>query len=155
MGRLSLAFAAAAGVEPVEVGAELEDRLTSLHARGRAAHPQLELRDDLFAAHLGRCGALASSPREAVHVEDLYLACACLEGDEVAIKQLVDGNKATLVSTLRRIEPSADFVDEAVLKHGLGARVQTFVQEIARRIEAELNGSKAFERRTAVFKQRR
>jgi len=52
-----------------------------LFARGRAAHPELELSEGVFARHLARFGETererALSDRA---IEDLYLACACATG---------------------------------------------------------------------------
>jgi RNA polymerase sigma-70 factor (ECF subfamily) len=61
-----------------------ERRLAELVSRGRAAHPGLAVDDVVFVRHLARCarggGAEPSQPPERLHVEDLYLACACAAG---------------------------------------------------------------------------
>jgi RNA polymerase sigma-70 factor (ECF subfamily) len=100
MGRLLEAFQAARGLSSDEAGSvdELsEGTLTDLYGRGRAAHPDLNLEDAVFSGHLGRCRAdLAAAG--GLHVEDLYLACACLQGDARAISQA----RVTLQPSLRR-----------------------------------------------------
>jgi RNA polymerase sigma-70 factor, ECF subfamily len=66
---------------------DLEPRLASLVARGRAAHPSLPVDDEDFARHLARCWLRAGEgapPLEQLAVEDLYLARACLLGVEGA-----------------------------------------------------------------------
>jgi len=62
----------------------LETRLSELVARGRSAHPELALDEVAFVQQLARCaaapGAASPLPLEQLHVEDLYLACACAAG---------------------------------------------------------------------------
>jgi len=65
----------------------LETRLSELVARGRSAHPELALDEVAFVQQLARCAAApgAATPLpleqlERLHIEDLYLACACAAG---------------------------------------------------------------------------
>jgi RNA polymerase sigma-70 factor (ECF subfamily) len=61
---------------------DLELRLAALLLLGRAAHPSLSVDDEAFARHLGRCVASAGDEAPALEdlqVEDLFLACACVE----------------------------------------------------------------------------
>jgi hypothetical protein len=88
MGRLADAYLAPRGTAAGDAGDAperddpgLEAALAALLARGRAAHPTLRVEDTAFAARLARCGA---SINPGAHAEDLYLACAALEGDEAA-----------------------------------------------------------------------
>lgn len=65
-----------------EAAPDLEERLLSACALGRAAHPALTVSDEAFARHLGRCLARAEGAPpsfEELQVEDLFLATACLE----------------------------------------------------------------------------
>ena len=60
----------------------LEERLRNLVARGSSAHPDLALHGVAFVRYLARCAAGTAKPLppEQLHVEDLYLACACGAG---------------------------------------------------------------------------
>ena len=62
--------------------AELEARLGELLGRGRSAYPDLALDGLAFIRQLARCAADArgTTTLENLHVEDLYLACACAAG---------------------------------------------------------------------------
>jgi RNA polymerase sigma-70 factor, ECF subfamily len=62
---------------------DLTPRLAALCSRGRAAFSTLDLDDGLFIRHLARCavaGPEGPVPLEELAIEDLYLACACIEG---------------------------------------------------------------------------
>jgi RNA polymerase sigma-70 factor (ECF subfamily) len=116
VGRLTVAYhAAQPGVGPsapcADVGA-LESVLSELCARGQAAHPDLGVSEEAFVTHLARCGALVSGAEASVHAEDLYLASACLRGEDAAIAFLVGTHKQMLVITLSRIDHSPAFVDD-------------------------------------------
>lgn len=100
-------------------GAESEDlnaRLTALIARGRAAHPDLAVDDLTFARHLARCCASsvpdATSSLEQLHVDDLYLACACLAGVAGAAARFEERCgprlKAVLASTVKSADLRAE-----------------------------------------------
>src|SRR5262245_13067307 len=95
MGRLAEAFLDAAGqregadaLRPslsASDAAMLEALLSSLTARGAAAHLDIRLDGALFATHLGRCGApIDSTAATGIHAEDLFLAAAALFGDATA-----------------------------------------------------------------------
>ena len=90
----------------------LERALAVLCARGRAAHPNLNVADAAFAAHLGRCGAAVAGAPEDVHAEDLFLCCAGLLRDEVAIRALRERHRSVLAGYLRTIDASVAFLDE-------------------------------------------
>jgi RNA polymerase sigma-70 factor (ECF subfamily) len=130
MGKLTDAYVAARGTG--EDGAarppasDLEEALQALWVRGRAGHPELDVGDTTFAAHLAACGAAIE---RGTHAEDLYLVCAGLEGAAAAIAKLRRIHRPVLASYLRRIDGSPDFVDEveqqvwhALLIGGDGAR---------------------------------
>jgi RNA polymerase sigma-70 factor, ECF subfamily len=91
----------------------LDRCLRALCARGREAHPKLALPDEVFVAHLARCDAPISEVGELAQVGDLYVACACLEGDEAAASLLVETHRRMLVATLSRIDSSPAFIDDA------------------------------------------
>jgi RNA polymerase sigma-70 factor (ECF subfamily) len=91
----------------------LDRTLAAICARGRTAHPKLAVEDLTFAAHLGRCGADIDPSRPAdIHAEDLYLCCAALQGEALAVRTLRDRHRPVLASYLRRIDTSTAFLDE-------------------------------------------
>jgi len=90
-----------------------ETLLAALYDRGRSAHPNLKVADIAFAMHLGRCGAAVErADAQLMHVEDLYLSCAALLGDESAARTLRLNHRATIVNALRAIAAAPDIVDE-------------------------------------------
>jgi RNA polymerase sigma-70 factor (ECF subfamily) len=102
VGRLANIYAASADGEATDADA-LEHRLIELCARGRAAHAMFGIEDEAFVAHLARCGASVDDVLSTLHVEDLYLACACLAGNAQAIGQLREMSRPVLVRYLSRI----------------------------------------------------
>jgi RNA polymerase sigma-70 factor (ECF subfamily) len=120
MGRLSSTYRAALRQSPSVDGedAELEEALATLCARARAKFPTFSIGDDDFVAHLAKCGAepIADPATGSLHIEDLYLAFACLSGDERAIEQLVAAQGAVLTGKVKRIDPSPSFADEVLQK---------------------------------------
>lgn len=109
---LGTAPSAAASVPEPEAGS-LEAALSALLASGAEAHPELPLDGMLFAAHLGRCGALVDPAGPApVHVQDLYLAAAALQGDEAAVGKLRRIHRPVLAGYLRTMNTSTAFLDE-------------------------------------------
>jgi RNA polymerase sigma-70 factor (ECF subfamily) len=90
----------------------LEATLSAICARGRVAHPDISISDEVFAAHLARCGAPVTAGVEAVFAEDLYAACACLHGDASVVAHLRATHRVVLAGYLRRIDGSKPFVDE-------------------------------------------
>jgi RNA polymerase sigma-70 factor (ECF subfamily) len=97
-----------------------------LYARGRAAYPDLDVPDDRFATHLGRCNArVRHDPASSIHAEDLYLACACLCGVEHAIETLIAAHQSSLIATLRPTAPSSDAIDDALQRFWDAALVGT------------------------------
>jgi RNA polymerase sigma-70 factor, ECF subfamily len=86
MSALLRAFREAAGVAVASLaerdceGGPLGQVLASLYARGRVANPRLVVSEQAFARHLARC---ANERKDAalakIVVEDVYLACACVE----------------------------------------------------------------------------
>jgi RNA polymerase sigma-70 factor, ECF subfamily len=90
----------------------LESTLEILCNRGHAAHRDLALDRDRFAAHLTRCGAPLAAGPEAIHAEDLYLACAALDGNELAIAKIRHACRPAIVRYLAAIDRSEAFVAE-------------------------------------------
>lgn len=79
---------APAGSDALEA---LEGTLARLWERGRAAFPEVDLSDEVFAAHLAHHVPDAVQPMASgdalsdIHAEDLYLACACAHGLKAAV----------------------------------------------------------------------
>jgi RNA polymerase sigma-70 factor (ECF subfamily) len=67
--------------------AELEATLAALVAAARAAHPTVRLAPEAFVAHLAARLPARGLPAalSGVHAADLWLACACAEGDDRAL----------------------------------------------------------------------
>jgi RNA polymerase sigma-70 factor (ECF subfamily) len=113
VGRLTkiyMAFATRADldIEP----AVLEGKLDQLYARGRAAHPALGLDDESFVTHLAKCGARVDDALTPLHAEDLYLACACLTGNLLAVASLRDLGRPVVVRYLNRIGSARLIADD-------------------------------------------
>src|SRR5262249_20638175 len=88
---------------------QLEATLGALLVTGAAAHPELTLPGEAFAAHLGRCGAPVAA---SIHAGDLYLAAAALAGDQAAVAKLRRAHRPVIAGYLRNIDTSTPFVDE-------------------------------------------
>jgi len=102
------------GSSGAEIGERdaMDEALAVLCGRGRAAHPQLAVDALVFAAHLGRCGAEVGAGAGDTHAEDLYICCAALLGDEVAVRTLRESHRPVLAGYLRPLDPSPDLLDE-------------------------------------------
>jgi RNA polymerase sigma-70 factor, ECF subfamily len=95
--------------------ARLESDLAAACARGHAAFPQLLLDDATFVAHLGRIvgvGEAGLDPIDALALEDLYLASACLAGLPGAVATFETKHGATIGGAIGRIVAPSD-ADEA------------------------------------------
>lgn len=99
---------------------ERDERLAGLMAAARGAWPGVEVGEEVFADYLATRHA-AGSP----HASDLYLACACARGDQVAI-----------AAFLREMVPH---IEAAVL--GLGADPAQVDEVRAQLCDALLVGS--------------
>jgi RNA polymerase sigma-70 factor (ECF subfamily) len=96
-----------------EGGKGLEDALEVAWAAARAAWPELALDRERFAAHLA-ARATDGDPAAvlaALHVEDLYLACACEAGDAAALAAFERRHRDDARVVLR-IDASPAFLDE-------------------------------------------
>jgi RNA polymerase sigma-70 factor (ECF subfamily) len=92
---------------------DLEARLAAVCLRGRAAYPSLAVDDAVFARHLGRCavGSADAPPPdlEDLQIEDLFLACACLE----RVPGAAEAFDARCAERLRRALASSVKADDA------------------------------------------
>lgn len=84
--------------------------MDSLFERGRRAWPTIALERDVFARRV-EAHAADEDPAE-VRAEDLYLACACEQGDARALAEFEAHYLAQVPSFLARTSPSDRFVDD-------------------------------------------
>jgi RNA polymerase sigma-70 factor (ECF subfamily) len=102
------------------------DELRQLYAQARAAWPAFEVP---FAAFAARVAALENTPATA---RDLYLACACADGNPAALRQLEDHYLAPARGAVARIDANDDFVAEVFqllrerLLTGPGAKIREY-----------------------------
>lgn len=107
-----------------------EDSIRLMFHGGRRRWPEVLLAYEVFAARcreiLQREGQL---PPEAA---DLYLCCACAEGDRAALRSFAREGAAVASAAIRRVERSDDFVRDTLqelwrkLLVGADARVRSF-----------------------------
>jgi RNA polymerase sigma-70 factor (ECF subfamily) len=84
---------------------------SELHEAGRRAWPDVAVEAARFARFLDeRCPDDAA--RAACHGADLYLACACADGDAVALRRFEERHLSQVASFLARMAPTDAFVDE-------------------------------------------
>jgi RNA polymerase sigma-70 factor (ECF subfamily) len=90
--------------------------LARLEEAGRAAWPALRLAPERFAAYLGARvgdggGDLAAALQQ-VHAEDLYLACACVDGAPGAAEAFRALCRPAIEKFARGVDAAPTFVDE-------------------------------------------
>jgi RNA polymerase sigma-70 factor (ECF subfamily) len=111
-----------ASLEPVS---DLESTLEAMVAESRAMWPDVRVQDQIFIAYvadrlLDEHGDKALSKIQAT---DLYVACACCLGDEVAFSQVNDKYLGDIAHGVKKIDSSQGFVDEVLQR--LRAKVFT------------------------------
>ncbi len=92
----------------------LESELVAACARGRAAFAQIALDDLTFVRYLARVlekEALAGSEVSALALEDLYLACACVEGCAEAVAVFAARYRGTIRDSIGGIISGAESED--------------------------------------------
>jgi RNA polymerase sigma-70 factor (ECF subfamily) len=92
-----------------------ENLLVELIAEARAAWPAIALDQTRFARHLAARipdGEDARTVVRTLRIADLYLACACADGDAVALALFERDFLARVPAFVRRIDASAPFADE-------------------------------------------
>lgn len=113
--------------------------LRSLWLAGRAAWPGLEVAEADFARFVLRQAGDGSVPDgdevSRLHGADLYLACACAEGNPRAIRIFEEEVLSAADAALAKLDPSSDFADEVrqrvrqrllVSENGEPPRISTF-----------------------------
>jgi RNA polymerase sigma-70 factor (ECF subfamily) len=109
----------------------------ALLAQARAAWPDVALADESFARHLAErlpADVAVEAALATVHASDLYLACACLQGDERAQRTFDETFMPQISSHLRRagVPPAID--DE--VKQAVRARLFIGPADMGPRIAA-------------------
>jgi RNA polymerase sigma-70 factor, ECF subfamily len=94
--------------------AELAELLRQLHVRGRGAHRRLRLAEEPFARCLARCAdETPFRSLEKLAIEDLYLACACLERVRGAADAFEAAHRKVIRRAVARVTPANRDRDEA------------------------------------------
>lgn len=85
----------------------------SFVAAARAAWPQLKLAEEAFLAHV-KAVANPASPEElaALHGADLWLTCACLSNDRLALDLLEQRFLVRTEGSIAQLDASTAFIDE-------------------------------------------
>ena len=101
--------------------ADLAGFLGALYARGRDAHPKLRVGEEAFGRCLARClGETEVRELDSLAIEDLYLACACLEGVRGAARAFEDAYAKAIrraVSRLVATAPDRADAEQRVRQH--------------------------------------
>jgi len=110
------------------------DRTAELLAEGREAWPGITCDEQEFRRRIGQ---MASAGADTRYATDLYLACACAAGDDVALLRFEQEVLSGIDVALRKIDPSPAFADEvrqllrnrllvADIEHGQPARIASY-----------------------------
>ena len=94
---------------------ELDTAFREAERRAREAWPGLPTKPDAFRAWLLRCpqpGKGLSESLPGLHVEDVWLACACAQGDRHAHQALDVRLRAAVPSAAARMRASNAFIEE-------------------------------------------
>jgi RNA polymerase sigma-70 factor (ECF subfamily) len=90
----------------------LEATLRAIAVGGRSAWPDVSLGDPPFVRHLAERTRGDAEALRSICAADLFLACACKEGDRAAIRSLDRMYLSRVPEYLRTMRPSPDFSDE-------------------------------------------
>ncbi len=139
---LATCFAEACGTAPKDESAR--ERLTAAlgHAllEARERYPTVQVPEEPFARYLGERMQDTDGTAAAVAsrvTSDLYLACACAQGDTNAILALDTQVLATLPAAMRRLKLGSAAIDEAVQR----ARTKLLVGNEGRGKIADFSGT--------------
>lgn len=98
-----------AAFQPGSQDVALADALAGLWQTAREAWPGVEVPADTFMRHLA---ARAKGDLGALRSADLYLACACLRGDAVALRLFDERVIAKLDKAIAGVDSRQDVIDE-------------------------------------------
>jgi RNA polymerase sigma-70 factor, ECF subfamily len=91
---------------------ELERTLNQMVDAGRTAWPEINLQAAEFLRHVGQRLRRLSEASE--HAADLYLACACAQGDRLALAKFEERFLSGIERYIARVDRSASFKDEVL-----------------------------------------
>src|SRR6185295_9092537 len=99
---------------PFRKSGELQQAFERALSVGRSSFPRVRLSPERFAAFLDERlpDGAAAAQMDALHGADLYLACACAEGDRAALEALDQGPMQVCAAAAARIDRSPAFADE-------------------------------------------
>jgi RNA polymerase sigma-70 factor (ECF subfamily) len=120
---MSLAAAFCGAWQGKASDAELEALLVSACTRGHARW-ELDTDNASFCRYLAARAPVELSAAQAIgrlHVEDLYLACACLDGLPLALRRFDEQLLSRVDQYLARLRPDAQLIDET--RQALRARL--------------------------------
>ena len=92
----------------------LDETLRRVHAEACAAFPGVRLDADVFVEHVRSVLPEHDSDAWLDHAQELYLCCACAEGDPRAIDVFARDVLPAAAEAAARLNPARDFVDEVL-----------------------------------------
>jgi RNA polymerase sigma-70 factor, ECF subfamily len=115
MGRFSKVFLAHASPIGFDVLPDLEARLGEILHAAQAAWPEVDLPPEVFVRHLAERMPARGTPDAALAAcaaSDLYLACACVHGNTIAIAALDRAFIANVGAYVAHLDPSQPFAED-------------------------------------------
>jgi RNA polymerase sigma-70 factor, ECF subfamily len=109
---LAAAFAACSENSSAFDDTSLEDELRSVVEAGRSAWPDVALDETTFVRFLAERTGGDRSALRSLHIADSYVACACREGLEPAIRSFSRVYLSRVPEFLARMRPTGDFSEE-------------------------------------------
>ena len=91
-----------------------EQALRDAYARGKRAYPSTQLEFETFRAHCERVLGPAPEWDWTRFGTELYLCCACAQGDAEAMRALESDTLPQVVKAISRIDSNPEFVEEAL-----------------------------------------
>jgi RNA polymerase sigma-70 factor (ECF subfamily) len=93
-----------------------EEKLRRVHAEACAAYPGVRLGLDVFVEHVQRvlAGAEGAADAWVAHGQELFLACACAQGDSRAMDVFAREMLPAAAEAVARLNGDTDFVEEVL-----------------------------------------
>ena len=93
---------------------DVDALLRNAWSTARRAWPTIHVEAETFGAHLAKClrGPDLQQDLAALHVADVYLACACLEANETAIDELDRHHLARVGEWIAHVGGTSSFADD-------------------------------------------
>jgi RNA polymerase sigma-70 factor (ECF subfamily) len=91
-----------------------EQALRDAYARGKRAYPSIQLEFETFRAHCERVLGPAPEWDWTRFGTELYLCCACAQGDPEAMRVLESDTLPQVVKAISRIDSDSEFIEEAL-----------------------------------------